>query len=204
MHSLEQQYEDRDTQARRDCLARIARARRMVWSIIAIIIGGAFSASAADAALEYKVKAGFIYNFIKFVEWPVTALSASNSSVVVGVLADDLAASVLQQALAGKSVNGHALEVRLLKETHEAGDCHLVFIGRAQEGRVKDILEQLKAAPVLTVSEIDQFGQRGGMINLVRNDDSFRFEINLKALERAGLKISSRLSSQATIVKDAK
>jgi hypothetical protein len=123
---------------------------------------------------------------------------------VVGVLAEDLAAPVLQQALAGKSANGHPLEIRLLKETAEAGKCHLVFIGRAQEGRVKDIIEQLKAAPVLTVSEIDRFGQRGGMINLVRNDDSFRFEVNLNALERAGLKISSRLSSQATIVKDAK
>jgi hypothetical protein len=202
LHTLEQQPKDGDSLAKPDCIVRTAGARSLAWIIV--ILAAAFSTFAAESALEYKVKAGFIYNFVKFVEWPATALGASNSSVVVGVLSDDPAAPVLQQALSGKSVNGRALEVRVLKETAGVGDCHLVFIGRTQEGRVKDVLDQLKEAPVLTVSESDRFCQRGGMINLVRNDDSFRFEINLKAAERASLKISSRLSGQATIVKNVK
>jgi hypothetical protein len=158
---------------------------------------------AQDAELEYKVKAAFLFNFISFVEWPAGKLAAKDTDVIVGCLPDDPAAPVLARALEGKTVEGRRIKLVVFKDTDDFRDCHLLFIGRARREKVDDVLSRLKQTPVLTVSEIDQFAQRGGMINFVRHERTFRFEINLGAAERAGLRISSKLASMATIVKTA-
>jgi hypothetical protein len=161
------------------------------------------AARAQDAELEYKVKAAFLYNFISFVEWPAGKLAAKDTDVVVGCLPDDPAAPVLARALEGKTVEGRRIKLVVFKDTDDFRDCHLLFIGRARKDKVDDVLARLKQMPVLTVSEIDQFAQRGGMINFVRHERTFRFEINLGAAERSGLRISSKLASMATIIKTA-
>lgn len=88
-----------------------------------------------------------------------------------------------------------------LKEGEEAEGCHLLFLSRSRRNQINDVLARLKKAPVLTVSEVEQFGERGGMINLVRHERTFRFEVNLGAAERVGLRVSSKLASMATLVK---
>ncbi len=180
------------------------RWAQAVWSsVFAIMIMwlGVSTAKAQDAELEYKVKAAFLYNFIGFVEWPTNKLSRADKEVIIGCLPDDPATPVLAHALEGKIADGRRIKVVTLREGEEAESCHLLFISRSRRGQIGDVLTRLKKAPVLTVSEVEQFAERGGMINLVRHERTFRFEVNLGAAERAGLRISSKLSSMATLIK---
>ncbi len=168
----------------------------------AVALSAILAAEAADPGFEYKVKAGFLFNFLKFGEWPPKTFPSADAPFLVGVLDNDPAVPALRQALAGKTVNDRKIEVRSFQDPAGARVCHLLFLSRAQQSSVEEIRKQLKEAPVLTVGETDQFCQRGGMINFVRQDESFRFEINLGAIQRAGLNISSKLASMATIVKE--
>lgn len=160
--------------------------------------------AAEDPALEYKVKAGFLFNFAKFVEWPSKAFDATNSPIVIGIRADDPAAPVLQLALQGKVANGRSLAVKLLPDTAGLSSCHIFFLGRTQKERFEDMLARAQGLPVLTVGEMDEFAHRGGMVNFVRKDEAFRFDVNLDAAEKVGLKVSGKLASMATIVKPRK
>ena len=183
---------------------RSGRCRASGWLLALAAIcwlAGTGAAQAQDSELEYKVKAAFLYNFISFVEWPTNKVAGTNTTIVVGCLQDDPAAPVLARALEGKP--GRPIKLVVFKEKEDPGECHLLFIGRTRKAQVDDTLARLQKAPVLTVSEIDLFAQRGGMINFVRHERAFRFEVNLEAADRAGLRISSKLASMATIIKTA-
>ncbi len=180
------------------------RWARAAWSVVIalVLLGlGGSEGRAQESELEYKVKAAFLYNFIGFVEWPTNKLARTDKEVVIGFLPDDPAMPIIAHALEGKLADGRRIKVVSLREGEEAAGCHLLFLGRARRNQLADVLARLKAAPVLTVGEVEQFGERGGMINLVRHERTFRFEVNLGAAERVGLRISSKLSSMATLVK---
>jgi hypothetical protein len=172
----------------------------LVWLVLAL--SAIPAARPADPAFEYKVKAGFLFNFLKFVEWPPETFAADDMPFLIGVLDNDPAAPVLRQAFVGKTVNGRKIEVRSFPDPIGARVCQLLFLSRAQQNSVDELRRQLKGAAVLTVSETEQFCQRGGMINFVRQDESLRFEINLGAIKSAGLNMSSKLASMAIIVKE--
>jgi len=147
----------------------------------------------------YRLKAGFLFNSISFVEWPTNKLSGTNITVIVGCLPDDPAAPFLARSLEGKP--DRPIKLMFLRERSGPRDCHLLFINLARRTQVDDMMGRLEKPPVLTVSEVDQFAHRGGMINFIRHERTFRFEINVEAAARAGLRISSRLASMATVVK---
>jgi YfiR/HmsC-like len=190
--------------------AGLPRLRRRAWlGVLALFIAllcapAPVGGSDAAAMLEYKLKAGYLFNFAKFVEWPTNVVPAANSPMIVGVLADDPAAPVIEQHLQGKIAGGHPLTVKLLPNLSGLPDCQMFFISRSQQENTDKLLANLQAAPVLVIGEVDQFAHRGGMINFVRKDESFRLEVNLEAAEKAGLKVSSKLASIGTIVKTRK
>ncbi|MCI0538449.1 MAG: YfiR family protein [Verrucomicrobiales bacterium] len=157
--------------------------------------------AAEDPAREYKVKAAFLLQFTKYVEWPESALNATNAPMVLGLFEEDPAAPIVREQLHGKVVNGRPMIVKLLSDAEAVTNCHMLFLSRARKERVDQLLAQSQGRPVLTVSELDQFALHGGVINFVRKDESFRFEVNLEAAEKARLKISTKLASLATIVK---
>jgi len=167
---------------------------------------GWISATESDAEqpavvreLEYKVKAGFLFNFAKFVQWPGNDSTLTNA-FRIGVLDDGEALAVLETALAGKTVQGRTIEVRGFKPTDDLKQCEMLFFARSQEGHYHGLLKSLGEAPVLTVSEVKDFARNGGCINFVQVGENIRFVVNLKRAEAAGLKISSKLASMATIV----
>ena len=176
--------------------ARLWLPFALAWALI-----GNPTVRAQEAELEYKVKAAFLFNFLKFTQWPTNKYAPAEPSMVVGCLADDPAGPMLVKAFDGKTVNGLPIKLTIFKDADDARNCHLLFLGRARKAEVEEALARLKQAPVLTVGEVDQFAQRGGMINLVRHERTFRFEINLEVAERARLRISSDLSGMATIIK---
>ena len=150
-------------------------------------------ANPAQSQDEYRVKAAFLYNFTKFVEWPGDAFVDGGGAFVIGLVGSDPFGPTLDQTVASKSVNGRQLQVRRLKPGQTPRGCQILFIGASERRRLPQILDSLRGLSVLTVSEMEQFNQLGGMINFVMEDSKVGFEINAVAADRAHLKISSKL-----------
>ncbi len=146
---------------------------------------------------EYQVKAAFLYNFAKFVDWPGDALGNGNGPLVIGVIGDDPFGGALDQAINGKTVKGRTLVVRRLKWGQDLRSCHVLFISSSEQKRLREIIESLRGASVLTVGDMGQFNQHGGIINLILEANKVRFEINSRGADQARLRISSKLLSLA-------
>jgi len=154
--------------------------------------------------LEYQVKAAFLYNFAKFVDWPAETFSRQDAPFVIGILDREPFGDVLEQVVRGKTVDGRSLEVRRLKRPEEGAGCQIVFVGARETSVLPALLRELGASAVLTVGDTERFTRQGGMVNFVVQDNRVRFEINMDAARRAGLKISSKLLQLATIVQDVR
>ncbi|HEX8012127.1 MAG TPA: YfiR family protein [Casimicrobiaceae bacterium] len=156
----------------------------------------------ADTAIdrEHQIKVAFVYNFVRFVDWPTDVLPDSRNTITVCVLSDD-PIYVTLESIDGKIVKGRRLTVQRVDAVKELASCHVAFFGVSEEKRLPQVMPSLENASVLTVGEIDRFAQSGGIINLVVVNNKVRFEINVDQAERAKLKLGSQLLSVATIVK---
>ena len=153
----------------------------------------------AQTVNEYQVKAVFLYNFARFVEWPADPPTVP---IVIGILGEDPFGNALEETVRGKTINGHELAVKHLKSGQEARGCQIVFVASSERRRLRPLLASLGGAGVLTVGETEGFAESGGIISFTLEDDRVRFEINVDAAQRAGLKISSKLLSLAKVVRD--
>ena len=152
---------------------------------------------AADVA-EYQLKAACLYNFAKFVTWPPQAFASGNAPLVIGVVGEDPFGKTLEEAVAGKSVDGHALKVNRFDSFTPAEGaglrkCHILFICYSEKDKVGDILGTLRGANVLTVSEIENFLLKGGGLLFDMEGKKVALQINVEAAKKSGLEISSRL-----------
>ena len=154
---------------------------------------------ASQPLREYRIKAAFLYNFAKFVEWPPEAFDEEDSALVLGVLGDDPFGAALQ-SLRGKTVRGRGLTIKRFDSLRDLGHCHILFITSSVREQQQKALESLQGSNVLTVGEMQRFVQMGGIINFVIRKNKLRFEINLDAGKRAGLVISSQLLKLADSV----
>lgn len=162
------------------------------------LLAGAFSllalvkpiTSQAEGPTADSVKASFVYNFSKFVEWPANALppGAPMQLCVAGQALD----GKLNQ-LNGRQSQGREIRIRHLPSSGDASSCHILFIGASEERRVNNLLGAAASAPVLTISDLDEFAEYGGMIGLTLRDDRVNFTINLTSTRAAGLKPSAQL-----------
>jgi hypothetical protein len=142
-----------------------------------------------DSALEYRVKAAFLYNFAKFVEWP----AQDTGPIVLGVLGQDPFGAILDQTVGQKTINGRPVVVRRFASVPQARECHIVFVGASEKARSAEILPRLANSGILTVGERRGFLQAGGMVEFVVEDNNVHFEINPEAVRRAGIHISANL-----------
>jgi hypothetical protein len=151
-----------------------------------------------QATLEYEVKAAFLLNFTKFVEWPPAIFADPGAPFAICVLGQDPFGRALDEVVAGETVAGHKLIVRRVPEASEPQGCQLVFVGEAG----KDTAKTLSSLPhgVLTVGEGDRFLHDGGMIAFVIENRRVRFDIHQSAALGADLKLSSKLLSVARTV----
>lgn len=142
---------------------------------------------------EYLIKAGFIYNFVKFVEWPDGFAVSRHPGIDICVVGDTplmRATAIFKTASTDKLILSLVSEKRL---ENVAQHCHLLFIARDQQDRLDEILATLKGRPVLTVSDIPDFAEQGGMISFVTSDKKIKLEVNTKAASAAGLRIDAQL-----------
>lgn len=142
---------------------------------------------------EYQVKAAFLYNFVKFVEWPGAISGSIHDPIVIGVLGPDPFGPVLDQTFAYKRVRGRRFELRRYRTVEELELCQVLFISSALERDWSKMLAVVRDAPVMTVSDGDGFVKSGGMIELLLENNRIRFDINLNEGKRSGLKISAQL-----------
>lgn len=150
---------------------------------------------------EYELKAAYLYNFGKFTRWPASVIPASNQVFAICVLGKNPFGSSLDATVKGESIDGKSLAVRYLGSRDELNGCHILFVSDSEEHRVEAILAELGKRPILTVSDIPDFADRGGDIEFLRVGEKIRFKVNLGAAERSGLSLSSDLLKVAVSVK---
>jgi hypothetical protein len=150
---------------------------------------------------EYQVKATYLYNFGRFVQWPPNATAAKGDSFSICVLGQDPFGATLDSTVAGETLDGKPLVVKRISTPRDAGECRILFISSAEENHLKEILVALNEEGILTVSDMPGFSRRGGMIQFVLEGDKVRFEINLTKAESAKLTLSSELLKVATTVR---
>jgi len=172
------------------------RATLIACLSLALLLPADASAQESQPS-EYQVKAAFLFNFAKFVEWPSESFPNVTSPMVIGILGDNPFGSDLEQTIQNKTINNRPLVVKLLHSLIEATNCHILFISNSENKRLPEIIQTLRGTAVLTVGETGQFIETGGIINFVQEASKIRFQINDDAAKTARLKISSKLLSLA-------
>jgi len=153
---------------------------------------------------EYQVKAAFLYNFAKFVEWPPEAFKSARDPILVCVLGHNPFGGALEEVIRGKSIDGRSFAFREVSNAPQARACQILFVSSSDGKRFRALTADLKSAGILTVGETQGFATGGGVINFKLEDGHVRFEINVDAAEHAQLRISSKLLGLAQIVKTEK
>ena len=152
-------------------------------------------------AAEYAVKATYLYNFSRFVQWPADAGAAKGESFPICIFGEDPFGAVLDSILSGESIKGKPVVLKRVLKLQDALECRVLYISASEDARLKEILAGLDKTGVLTVSDIPQFSQRGGIIQFVIVANKVRFEVNLSSAQDAGLILSSDLLKVAVAVR---
>lgn len=147
------------------------------------------------------MKAAFVLKFALYVEWPKSAFTSPTNAIVFGVLGRDPFGKNFDATMHGQTVDRHPVVVKRGRTPAELGDCHVIFVSASERERWRALLPLLQERPILTISDIEDFTASSGMIGLKRKQGAIRFDINRRAAETAGLKISSRLLKLAEEVR---
>jgi len=189
-------FSGNNPQAERKALIPVRHVVRTVIVLLLLTV----ARGQVPSATEYQIKAAFLYNFTKFVEWPADAFKTPDAVVQICILGDNPFGQELDNLIQNKTVNGREVRVQQLRRVRDVHNCHIVFVSRGESPQLTQILEELRGGSVLTVSDIPGFTARGGMINFVLDKDRVRLEVNDKAASQVRLKISSKVLSLARSV----
>jgi len=177
------------------------------WTAIFALVALAVSVlAAAEKAVEtpplseYQVKALFLFNFAKYVDWPADAFQNDGTPIVIGLVGQDSFGDSFQKITAGRSINGRQVVIKHVDNAEEYKTCQILFVSASEKDRLAPILDAVKDSAVLTVGESDGFLSEEGIINLTKKANKVRLEINLKAAQKARLQLSSRLLTVADVV----
>lgn len=165
-----------------------------------ITLAGVSPVAGRDAPTDSQVKAAFLINFPKYVDWPEEAFAAPDSPVVIAVRENSRMAAEIQKIIRGRTVNGRKFVLKQLAEEEEPGDYHIRFISEEEQQQPLNSLSNLNGASILTVGESEDFLEWGGIINLSQRKQRIALEINLPAARQARIRISSQLLNVAKVV----
>ena len=168
-----------------------------------LALAGATSAPAQGSpSIEYQVKAAFLFNFAKFVDWPPNSFPDEKTPIAVCIFRYDPFGSALDDIIRGKNIDNRPFVKRRIDEIGELKACQIVFVSAREDKLLPDILNNLKGASALVVGEGENFAERGGEIQFYLENNRMRFTVNVDAVQRARLSISSKLLTLAKIVHD--
>lgn len=181
-------------------MARIFKVLRTVVFILAILSYPLTSHGASSLVNKSpeEVKSAFIFNFIKFIEWPDEKMDIPDSKFCVGVIGRDPISKTLKsyEDLIAKD---KVIEIKQYKNLADIGSCHVLYISPDLKNRATEIINHIKGKNILTISHYDGFDLDGGILDFVIKDNKFRFIINYEAAKSEKLKISSKLLNLAII-----
>jgi len=163
---------------------------------------GLIAEGQTDARREYQVKAVFLFNFARFVEWPGTAFLAPGDPFVIGILGTDPFGPELESVVRGESVGTHPIQIARFRRVSDIQRCQILFISESESNRLEAVLRDLAGRPILTVGETENYALRGVMIRFTPDRGRIRLRINLQSARDAGLQISSKLLRPAEIVSE--
>jgi hypothetical protein len=163
----------------------------------------ALAGAAAAQPKEHEVKAAFLFKFLSFVEFPRETLPA-DSAVVIGMVGGDEVAAELQHMVAGRSVDGRKVLLRRLREGEPYAGVHVIFFGRGEAARLRELQRVAPTQPLLVVCEWEGALEQGAVVNFLRDESRVRFEVALDAAERRRLRISPRMLAVAQSVRPSR
>jgi len=161
-----------------------------------VLLGFGSASKAQD--VDYKAYTLFVYNFMKYIEWPE---AQSKGDFVVGVYGDSPIQKELQVLAASKKLKGRNIVIKTLTKPEDALGCQLMYVPAKQSSVVKTLKEQMKDKPILIVGEREGLARKGAALSFVTlEDDALKFDINKKEIEQHQLKISSQLINLGIVV----
>jgi hypothetical protein len=177
--------------------------RRSVWLVaLAIVMTSApHGRASAQSAAPAMLKAAYLFNFTKFAEWPGVP---AGSPLQLCVLGDPGVSDELSTLVRGQRVNEHELQVVKLSKGEPVKACQVLYVAAAETIAAGPALEGSRGLPILTVSDRGGFAASTGTIEFFVERDRMRFSINVDAVQRSKVRISSRLLAMAKIVRDPK
>lgn len=181
------------------------RSHLILWAFVAAVlvtscvamVPGVCLATAGD--LEAKVKAAYIYNFTKFIDWPGEEKVTSGEPIRICIVGNDPIRTLLGE-LSNREAKGRPLKIMHIRDISVLPSCHILFVSRSERQQLPLILERLQGMPVLTVSDMPQFAHQGGVISFVTENNRVKIEINQRAARQARLKISAKLLEIAKVI----
>jgi len=207
---LNREITDRVGPAARKIRLRRARLRRAGRTLATAALAALMLLAHCDrahaqssATVEYQVKAAFLLNFARFVEWPPDAFESDKAPIAFCIFRQNPFGSALVDITEGQSINDRGLAVRYVQDPADLKSCQLVFVSDAADKDLPAVLGALRASSVLVVGESEAFAERGGGIQFYLEAEKVRFSVNVDATKRARLNVSSKLLALAKIVHDA-
>jgi hypothetical protein len=190
-------------------VAFLTTLTEILFAVIVVACADEHAVAQAQAADEYQVKAAYMYNFAKFVDWPAKTFDSPAQPIVFCVLGQTPLSQPLEEALAGKVVDHRPLIFRPLTDSKQAAKCQVLFIGspinrdNRDKKPLRQTLDEVKSFNLLTVGEVEDFANEGGVIRFVLDGGRVRLEFNLDAADDAKLRISSKLLSLGKTIRTA-
>jgi hypothetical protein len=175
---------------------------RVIFRVVIAVIAMTPASGQEYPSMEDQVKAVYLYNFAKFIEWPADTFPSAKNAFRLCIYGYNPFGSALDELVQGKTLNNRQLEVRRIIEPAELKACQMVFIDEKESTRLPEILKNLAGTSALVVGESEGFAERGGAVEFFLEDKKLRFSFNVDALQRARLQASSKLLALARIVHD--
>ncbi len=157
--------------------------------------------SSSEINREYAIKAAYLYQFSRYVEWPANSFASDTSPLIIGVLGADQFGGILEEIARTKKIDGHPIEIRRFPTMADYTPCQILFVSSSVDPEEQSAaIQKTRGSGVLLVGEDAGFADRGGTINFFLDENKIRFEINAESAKQDRLKISSKLLSLAKIV----
>jgi hypothetical protein len=180
-------------------MAFLSGKRGAALVVAAALLLPALAALAQNPGREYPLKAVFLYNFCRFIEWPARAFATPDEPLVIAVIGDAPFGPLLEETVRGERVRGRTIRIERYRRASEIRRCHILFVAASETSRTDEILAAVAGQYVVTVGETEAFLDRGGMIALVADQNRIRLLINRGRLRASGLTASSKLLQVAEI-----
>lgn len=183
--------------------SKVHAQQRLVVGVLLLGLQGLLVGRAIFAAQfpkEYHFKADSLFNLLKFVEWPEDATAGARGKWVIGVAGSTPVTYELLRLVAGKTILGRELKIDTAVSADSMRACNVLFISASEKRRLPSILATLRGSSVLTVSDMDNFVESGGMVQFSMDDNRVRMTIDVGTASNARLKISSKLLALANAV----